>query len=347
MNNTQLVTMEKLFHTLGYDYRQMSENEIVDVSSKRAKIKSYNHSSNEIEMRNILKLVRKKDSPTFKVKTKSGDELFKCTSAHRVYLEDEKKYASIGDLKSFYGLNSANQPIECIVEEMNEVYPILDIEVEGNQNYFSNGILSHNTTTGGKALKFYASLRMELSRKETLKKGEDAYGVKTRVKIIKNKVSAPFTECTFDLLFDTGYDFEGSVVEEAVKYDIIKKGGAWFTFKGEKFQGLNQIKEHIKSKGLIEEIRNQVLKAVAEKGFSDTEVNLEEPKEKKPSAELSKIDSPIFGDSELPKLDPSSTIEFNNLTGKVVDNTGSFSSSKPVLDPLAVPSLPDSAVPSS
>lgn len=133
------------------------------------------------------------------------------------------------------------------------------------------------TTTGGNALKFYASQRLELARKETLKKGEDVYGVKTRVKVVKNKVASPFTECTFDLIFKEGYDFEGSVVEEAVKYDLIQKGGAWFTYKGEKFQGLNGIKSHLKSNpGVIDSLRQDVLVKVKALGLSDKEVNLED-----------------------------------------------------------------------
>lgn len=139
-----------------------------------------------------------------------------------------------------------------------------------------------NVTTGGEALKFYASVRYEMSRKETLKKGEEAIGVKTRVKVVKNKVAPPFTECTFDLFFDEGYDFEGSIIEEAVKYDLIQKGGAWYTYKGEKFQGLNGVKAYLKNNpSEIETLRQNILTKVKEKGISSEEVILTEDEKPK------------------------------------------------------------------
>lgn len=152
------------------------------------------------------------------------------------------------------------------------------------------------TTTGGNALKFYASQRLELARKETLKKGDDAYGVKVRVKVVKNKVASPFTECYFDLIFKDGYDFEGSVVEEAVKYDFIQKGGAWFTYKGEKFQGLNGIKTHLKANpSLISDLRQQVLNKVKETGLSDKEISLEEETKRRV---LLKEETPVESSAE-------------------------------------------------
>jgi recombination protein RecA len=142
-----------------------------------------------------------------------------------------------------------------------------------------------NVTTGGEALKFYASLRFEMARKETLKKGEEAIGVKTRVKIVKNKVAPPFTECTFDLFFDDGYDFEGSIIEEAVKYSLIQKGGAWYTYKGEKFQGLNGVKTYLKANpSEIQTLRENILLKVKDKGVSSEEVVLTE--DEKPKRQL-------------------------------------------------------------
>jgi recombination protein RecA len=139
-----------------------------------------------------------------------------------------------------------------------------------------------NVTTGGEALKFYASLRFEMARKETLKKGEESIGVKTRVKIVKNKVAPPFTECTFDLFFDDGYDFEGSIIEEAVKYSLIQKGGAWYTYKSEKFQGLNGVKTYLKANpSEIESLRENILLKVKEKGLSSEEVVLVEDEKPK------------------------------------------------------------------
>lgn len=134
-----------------------------------------------------------------------------------------------------------------------------------------------NVTTGGNALKYYASLRFEIARKETLKNGEESYGVKTRVKIVKNKVAPPFTECYFDLIFKEGYDIEGSIIEEAVRYDIIQKGGAWYTYKGEKFQGAKGLKEFLKkTPEVIQDLRVQVLDKVKQFGITDKEISLED-----------------------------------------------------------------------
>lgn len=287
MPNTQLISMDQLFHTLGFDYRSLSENEWVDISDKNVTIKSFNHLSNSPEMKKILKLVRKSDSMVYNVKTKQNEILFRCTGAHRVFLQDQNKYENVENLKSFIALTSSNQIIECEVEKTLDICPILDIEVEGNQNYFSNGILSHNTTTAGEALKYYASLRMEVSKKEDIKKGEEVIGVKTKVKIVKNKVSAPFTEAIFDLIFKEGYDFEGSVIESAVKYELIQKGGSWYTFKGERFQGAANLKAHIKSTpGLVDELRSQIMIAVQTKGFVDKEVILTEEVPKRKPVEV-------------------------------------------------------------
>lgn len=174
---------------------------------------------------------------------------------------------------------------KCIVIFLNQIRDVI------------GGYGNPTTTTGGKALPFYSSIRLELSRKETLKVKDEAIGIKVRAKIVKNKVAPPFTECTFDLIFKEGYDFEGSVIEEAVKYEIIKQGGAWYTFNGNKYQGLKGIKEFLKqSPSEIQKIRELILKQVQEQGISEKEVKLVEEPVKRRSEEPvveTKIEQPI------------------------------------------------------
>lgn len=89
---------------------------------------------------------------------------------------------------------------------------------------------SPETTTGGKALKFYASVRLDIRRIETLKDGTDAVGNRTRVKIVKNKVAPPFKQAEFDIIYGEGISREGSLIDMGVIYEIVKKSGAWFTY---------------------------------------------------------------------------------------------------------------------
>ncbi|WP_460770289.1 intein-containing recombinase RecA [Nocardiopsis nanhaiensis] len=110
-----------------------------------------------------------------------------------------------------------------------------DIEVEGNHNYFVDGVMVHNspeTTTGGKALKFYSSVRLDVRRIETLKDGTDAVGNRTRVKVVKNKIAPPFKQAEFDILYGVGVSREGSLIDLGVEHAIVRKSGAWYTYEG-------------------------------------------------------------------------------------------------------------------
>ena len=122
-----------------------------------------------------------------------------------------------------------------------------DIEVEGGHNYFVDGVMVHNspeTTTGGKALKFYASIRLDVRRIETLKDGTDAVGNRTRVKVVKNKLAPPFKQAEFDIMYGLGISREGSLIDVGVDAGLVRKAGAWYTYEGDQ---LGQGKENART----------------------------------------------------------------------------------------------------
>lgn len=111
---------------------------------------------------------------------------------------------------------------------------------------------SPETTTGGKALKFYASVRIDIRRIGAIKDGEKIVGNRTRVKIVKNKVAPPFRECEFDIMYGEGISREGDLLDLAVGMEIVEKSGAWFSFDGERLgQGRDKVKVFLKENGEI------------------------------------------------------------------------------------------------
>ena len=116
------------------------------------------------------------------------------------------------------------------------------------------------TTTGGRALKFYASVRLDVRRIETLKVGGEVVGNRTRVKVVKNKVAPPFKEAEFDIMFGKGISKEGDILDLAVLHDIINKAGAWYSYNGEKIgQGRENTNLYLANNPeVMEEIEQQV-----------------------------------------------------------------------------------------
>ena len=106
---------------------------------------------------------------------------------------------------------------------------------------------SPETTTGGRALKFYASVRLDIRRVETLKQNGDAAGNRVRVKVVKNKIAPPFKQAEFDVMFGEGISKAGDVLDLAVNENIVEKSGAWFAYNGEKIgQGRENAKEYLR-----------------------------------------------------------------------------------------------------
>ncbi len=119
------------------------------------------------------------------------------------------------------------------------------------------------TTPGGRALKFYASVRLEVRRSETLKNGADAYGNVTKIKVVKNKVAPPFKTATVNIIYGVGISHVDEVINLAVENDIIEKAGAWFSYEGEKIgQGINSVREYMKTHPEFEEKVTSQLKEV-------------------------------------------------------------------------------------
>jgi recombination protein RecA len=141
-----------------------------------------------------------------------------------------------------------------------------DIEVEGCHNYFVDGVMVHNspeTTTGGKALKFYASIRLDIRRIETLKDGTDAVGNRTRVKVVKNKCSPPFKVAEFDILYGIGISREGSLIDLGVEQAIVRKSGAWYTYEGDQLgQGKENARNFLRDNP---DLANEIEKKIKEK----------------------------------------------------------------------------------
>ncbi len=135
---------------------------------------------------------------------------------------------------------------------------------------------SPETTPGGRALKFYSSVRLDIRRIESLKDGAEVVGNRTRVKVVKNKVAPPFRQAEFDIMYGKGISREGSLLDIAVDNDLVKKSGAWYTYEGEQLgQGRENVKNFlVESPELVMEIQDRVLRQVgliADENAADTD----------------------------------------------------------------------------
>jgi recombination protein RecA len=142
-----------------------------------------------------------------------------------------------------------------------------------NQIRMKIGVMfgSPETTTGGNALKFYASVRLDIRRVGAIKKGDEVIGSETRVKVVKNKVAPPFKQAEFDILYGEGISREGEVVELGVLHKLVEKAGAWYSYKGEKIgQGKDNAREYLKEHPeMAIEIENKIRAAAGVVALND------------------------------------------------------------------------------
>ena len=132
---------------------------------------------------------------------------------------------------------------------------------------------SPETTTGGKALKFYASVRIDIRRIETLKEGTNAVGNRTRCKIVKNKMAPPFKQAEFDILYGHGISKEGSLIDMGVEHNLVKKSGAWFTYDGDQLgQGKENARRFLRDNpDLANELERQILQKLGVLSMEEVE----------------------------------------------------------------------------
>ncbi|MDB4138411.1 recombinase RecA [Methylophilaceae bacterium] len=155
-----------------------------------------------------------------------------------------------------------------------------------NQIRMKIGVMFGNpeTTTGGNALKFYASVRLDIRRIGAIKKGDEIIGAETRVKVVKNKVAPPFRQAVFDVLYGEGISLEGEIIDQGVNLDLIEKSGSWYAYKGEKIgQGKDNVREYLKenpdiSKEIEDAIRNNSILTKAEEISEEADEEKDEGK---------------------------------------------------------------------
>jgi recombination protein RecA len=130
-----------------------------------------------------------------------------------------------------------------------------DLEIEGNHSYVAGGIIVHNspeTQPGGRALKFYASVRIDVRRQDVIKQGTESLGVRTKAKVVKNKLAPPFREAEFDMIYGEGISKAGTILDAGVEQNVIEKSGTWYTYKSERIgQGRENAKKWLQDNPVV------------------------------------------------------------------------------------------------
>lgn len=205
------MTMENLFKKANLSYKEMKPFEFYDISDKKLYTSSYNENTKKVEKKQILGLVYKGEFPIYELRTKSGDVILKGSPNHKIFDAAKNDYFELKDIETATLLDKALNHIDAVVVKTDKTDHIVDISVEGNENYFSNGVLSHNT--GGYALKYVASTLNRVRKIENLTEGSKIVGIHMQVRNYKNKTGIPFRECEMDLYYKGGFDSTGEFVD--------------------------------------------------------------------------------------------------------------------------------------
>ncbi len=176
------------------------------------------------------------------------------------------------ELDGEMGDNSVGMQARLMSKAMRKIAGILNKKecavIFINQLREKVGVLYGNpeTTSGGRALKFYSSIRIDSRKTDALKSGSDIYGNTCRVKIVKNKVSPPFKQCEIDIIYGQGISKEGEILDRAVELGLVKKSGSWFEYEGNKIaQGRDAAKDYLKSNpDIADKLLKQIKSGVAE-----------------------------------------------------------------------------------
>ena len=198
-----------------------------------------------------------------------------------------------------------------------------------NQKREKIGVINGNpeTTPGGRALKFYASVRMDVRKGEAIKNGSEIIGNRTRVKIVKNKVAPPFKECEFDIMYGEGISRTGEVLDLAVDLGVVKKGGAWFSYNDEKLgQGRDNAKIFLKEHpDTMKEIEEKIKVRLAEEEQKQAEKKASKKKsklEEKAAAAAGVAESAEPAESEMPDLVVNADEDFEEFAPVDISNLG-------------------------
>jgi recombination protein RecA len=174
-------------------------------------------------------------------------------------------------------MSQAMRKLSAVISKSNAVVIFI------NQLREKVGVMYGNpeTTTGGRALKFYASVRIDVRKTEQLKNGNDIYGNHVKCKIVKNKVAPPFRVAEFDILYGKGISHAGEVLDFGVSLEIIQKSGAWFSYNGERIgQGKDNARKTLEENpALMAEIEEKIREMSAQGNLGDAEFDIEEDEE--------------------------------------------------------------------